>query len=192
MADEKRWVPHIGPQDRAEQLLIEYQDTPNPQMMAFAYQETEDGWFCACGTEHSFEEKFCGHCGISRDWLIDHSNDFYLAREIMERKGEDRVKWVAEEPEEDLAVDSAETWPEEADLPIADPMEAYKDFYDQGLIRPQRVMVKVPTRLADYRGRSLKGVFQYFFVFAPAKRRALASLGLALFFVALAILMLKI
>ena len=191
MADEKCWIPRIGPQDRAEQLLIEYQDTPNPQMMAFAYQETWDGWFCACGTQHRCEEKFCGHCGISRDWLVDHSKDFYLAQKIIERKGEDRVEWVAEEPEEDLDVDSAEDWAGDEDMLNEDPMETYKDYYDRGLIRPQRVMVKVPTRLADYRGRSFKGLFQYFFVFAPAKRRVLASLGLAVFFVALAILLLK-
>lgn len=95
-------IPRMSLEDKVEQLLIEYKETPNPERMLYFYEEMENSWICPCGKESAKEERFCGQCGVSREWLIRHTNEEYLASKIIRRKGKEAVLWQklpADEPQ---------------------------------------------------------------------------------------------
>ena len=90
-----RMIPLLSAEERAEQLLKEYQKAPNPDLMLYMYESGPASWFCACGRENRNDEAFCGNCGVSRKWLEEHSSDTYLAKQIIAEKGEDAVRTQA-------------------------------------------------------------------------------------------------
>lgn len=164
-------LPIISPEDRAEQLLIEYQACPNPNMMLYFYEESPQAWLCPCGRRNKSDEAFCGHCGVARTWLIEHTSDTYLAERIAERKGAEAVSWRP--------------------LPGAGTADEHSaENENEG--RPEagvRKAVLADTRLAGYEGSVLRRFWLYMLRYGSPKRRLiLLPIGLILLLAAAALL----
>ncbi len=165
LTDRELFVPKINPEDRVEQLLIEYRDTPNPSMMMYFYEELEKTWLCPCARENSNAVNFCGNCGVSRQWLIKHTSDHYLARQIVERKGEDVLDWQKLSKQESLREN-----------------EKMHSKRNEEKNKSSKHTVRVATRLADYKSRGIRHFIQYMLLYATPRRRFLflGSVGVLL------------
>lgn len=89
--------PEFTTQDQVAQLYIEYSAAPNPGMMEYFYEDLPEYWQCACGSQNDHNQRFCGRCGVSHEWLRFHSSDIYLAARIIRRRGENMVQWFDQE-----------------------------------------------------------------------------------------------
>lgn len=163
-ADEKvpakvRMEPLLTEEDRAEQLLLEYQDTPNPDLMLYFYKSGPKTWLCPCGRQNKQEEAFCGHCGVSRQWLEEHCSDRYLAEQIIARKGAAAVRWkeTLPEPSADKKIRGERPGPERPSLQI-------------------RTEALAETRLDGFFGGKLSRFWLYMVRFGTPRRRWLVLL----------------
>lgn len=145
------FIPSVKQEDLVEQLLIEYQKTPNPQMMKYYFEEKNKSWFCPCGQENSKAVNFCGICGASRNWLREYTSESYLIDQIIARKGEENFKWQKIETRERLHEKSRQEKSEES--------------------QEKKIQPKVKTRLADYEESGILHVLQYNVFFATKARR---------------------
>lgn len=165
--------PIITAEDRAEQLLIEYQDTPNPELMLYFYESSPNIWLCPCGRRNRPEEAYCGHCGVSRRWLDEHTSDEYLAGKIIERKGEAAVKWQPSS--------SADFFGEEEGSDGVRPASADVEI---------RRINFAETRLEDFFGSRFRRLWLYMVRFGTTRRRVLTAAVIGVTVILLAVLLL--
>lgn len=90
-------VPEITREDLVEQLLIEYKQAPNPEMMQYSFEITQTYWQCPCGSRNRLDRPYCGRCGVAKEWLQEHTDETYLAQQIVERKGKTAVRWLPDD-----------------------------------------------------------------------------------------------
>lgn len=163
--------PFITAEDRAEQLHLEYEETPNPERMLYAFEEYPDAWFCPCGSRNKPDESFCGNCGTSLLWLREHTSDRYLAEKILSRKG-----WEAfpvRKPEEPPV--RQEAGGDRVGPLLRIPAEPYAE-----------------TRLEGLEGGKLRRFLLYMLPYGTNERRLLTIAVILTLFILLAILLIRI